>query len=74
MTEVEIKRRFTFVTPNESRARKHAELGALMLDVALELNALLPDSREKSLAITSLEEVRMRGNQAIATNPEGDVA
>ena len=40
-----------------------AELG---LDLAHVLNELVPDSREKSLAITHLEEVMMWSNAAIA--------
>lgn len=63
----EIDRRFTFRAPTDETRPKHEAVNSLMLVVAHELDRLLPDGREKALAITALEEVRMRANQAIAT-------
>ncbi len=63
----EINRRFTYVAPNDETRPKHEEVNALTTELAHKLDELLPDGREKSLAITALEEVKMRANQAIAT-------
>ena len=68
ITHEEIDRRFTFVPPNKERLEKHKIITAICLDIAHELVDILPPGREMSLAITALEEVRMRANQAIATN------
>jgi hypothetical protein len=44
----------------------HVRVNNLLLDVALELNALIPDGREKSLVMTKLQEARFWSNDAIA--------
>lgn len=63
----EIRRRFTYVAPTDETRPKHERVNESTLALALELDELLPDGREKALAITALEEVKMRANQAIAT-------
>jgi hypothetical protein len=70
MTHNEIERRFTFVPPNMVRKEKHEDVGRLTKELAHKLNLILPEGREKSLAMTDLEAVRMRANQAIATCTE----
>jgi hypothetical protein len=40
------------------------------LELANSLNRICPDSREKSLAITKLEEVMFWANSALARNPQ----
>jgi hypothetical protein len=70
MEHDEIERRFTYQRPDEHRAKLHEQVNEKMKDVAHWLNDLLPEGREKSLAITHLEDVRMRANQAIATTPQ----
>ena len=64
----EIERRFEFVAPDTQRKAKHQLVGKITKNTAMELDEVLPDSREKSLAFTHLEQVRMYANMAIATN------
>lgn len=68
MTDEEITKRFKFSAPNADRAQLHKRVNDLTLDLALELNEFIEDSREFSLAMTHLEEVRSWANAAIARN------
>lgn len=63
----EITRRFTFQPPTEETRPKHEAVNALMLATAHALDELLPEGREKALALTSLQETRAWANTAIAT-------
>lgn len=67
ITDREIERRFTFNPPNAERAAMHARIGEATKQLAYIIRDNTPGGREQSLAITALEEVRMRANQAIAT-------
>lgn len=67
ITKEEIERRFTFHPPTAEQTPKYARINLLTKNMAHELVALTPEGREQSLALTALEEVRMRANQAIAT-------
>ncbi|QIZ39625.1 hypothetical protein FDZ84_18830 [Saccharopolyspora sp. ASAGF58] len=59
-------RRFTFHTPTSDKATEHQHVRGLFRGLVEELNERLPEGREKSLAITKLEEGLMRSNAAIA--------
>lgn len=61
-----IKNDFGFHPANEVSAPQHAEVRSLCQDLAFKLDDMLPDSREKSLAFTALEEVMHWSNSAIA--------
>jgi len=67
MLSKEIDRRFTYSKPDAERAVLHEQVTERTRNLAHWLNDVLPEGREKSLAITHLEDVRMRANQAIAT-------
>jgi hypothetical protein len=67
MLSKEIDRRFTYSKPYAERAVLHEQVTERTRNLAHWLNDVLPEGREKSLAITHLEDVRMRANQAIAT-------
>lgn len=60
--------RFTYHTPMAGQVERYTKIRELALDFALKINELCPDSREKSLAITHLEEAAMFANAAIARN------
>ena len=49
-------------------AQLHEYMRAMCKHVAEEMTTLCPDSRERSLAITKLEEAMMWANAAIARN------
>lgn len=66
MDQLDIDNRFRFHPATADTGPRHDALRALCGDMARILNAELPDGREKSLAITHLEEVMFWGNAAIA--------
>lgn len=63
--------RFRFHPANTTeKAGQHQKIRNRCADLAVELNQLLPEGREKSLAITHLEEVMFWSNAAIARNKD----
>lgn len=62
----EIHTRFTYHAPKEGQPKKYEDIRGLAADLAILLNELCPESREKSLAFTALEETVMWANAAIA--------
>ena len=66
----ELENRFTYHAPNTSKAKKYVDIRCTAIDFANEINHFCPDSREKSLALTKLEEVVMWANASIARNEE----
>jgi hypothetical protein len=69
MDQADIDNRFGYHPPKHSgQIAKYADLRDLACKFATVLNSLCPDSREKSLAITKLEEVVMWANASIARN------
>lgn len=71
MDPIELENRFTFhPATTDKRKDDHLNVRNLCLDLAEELNGLLPEGREKSLAVTQLEQVMFWGNAALARLPE----
>jgi hypothetical protein len=68
MEDQEIKKRFTYHAPKGNQPEKYAAIREAALRFADTLNQLCPESREKSLAFTSLEEAVMWANASIARN------
>ena len=67
MLAADVRHRFAF-HPATTAEKKHEHEGVrdACLFLALYLNDRIPEGREKSLAITKLEEVMMWSNAAIA--------
>ncbi len=65
----DIINRFNFHDASILKNNKMDTIRKLILDLGLELNSLCPDSREKSLAFTNLEEVMFWANASISRNP-----
>jgi hypothetical protein len=67
MDSVDIEHRFAF-HPADTQRRQlvHGDVRRLCLDLAERLNDLLPEGREKSLAVTNLEQVMFWANAAVA--------
>jgi len=75
MTYAQIKEIFTYHKPFGDQANRYGELRELAKDMANLIQATCPESREKSLAFTNLQQAIMWANASIAINekePEPD--
>lgn len=64
----ELQNRFTYHAPQGNDVDKYQMIRNIGLSFATVINELVPDSREKALAITKLEEVVFWANAGIARN------
>lgn len=72
MDTVELDRRFAFhPPPHDGIAKAHGDVRMLLGACASDLNDMLPEGREKSMALTKLQEAMMCANAAIALDPSG---
>lgn len=62
----DIETRFTYHPPKEGQPARYESLRQHFKDLAYIVEAECPDSRERSLALTKLEEAVMWANAAIA--------
>jgi hypothetical protein len=63
----DIEHRFSYHPPSDpSIAGTHETVRAMVKELAHKLNGMLPEGREKSLAVTKLEEALFWANAAIA--------
>lgn len=70
MTEAELVNRFNYHKPDEKKVQGHDAVRASLLWVANMLNETVPEGREKSLAMTKLEEAMFWANAGIARSGE----
>jgi hypothetical protein len=68
LDEDEIERRFSYHNPTDTTRGTHDIWRGIAHDLARHLNNQLPDSREKSLAFTALEEMSFWVHACIARN------
>jgi hypothetical protein len=68
MDTTDIINRFTYRPPKDDQPARYEEIRRQAREFALYLNDNLPESREKSLAITKLEEAVYWANVSIARN------
>ena len=61
-----IENAFTYHKPKEGQPEKYGALRSKAKELAYLIDELCPDSREKSLAMTKLEEASMWANASIA--------
>lgn len=66
MENERIENAFTYHRPKEGQPEKYEALRAKAKELAYLVEELCPDSREKSLAMTKLEESSMWANASIA--------
>jgi len=66
LTQEELDTRFTYHPPHGDQPERYTKIGDKVRELADLIVALCPDSREQSLAMTHLEEVRMWANAGIA--------
>ena len=70
MDRKDLENRFTYHSPQGTQPVKYEEIREIALNFATRLNELCPESREKSLAITHLEDAVMWANASVARHPE----
>lgn len=68
MEQSELQNNYQYHAPDENKVRKHEQVRKTVYVAADYLNKNLPDCREKSLALTKLEEATMWANAALARN------
>ena len=66
MTDKEIGNRFTYHAPKGNQPELYEAIRHIARDFATCINDLCPEGREKSLAVTRLEEAVMWANASIA--------
>ncbi len=66
----ELETRFTYHTPNENDIEFYRIIRSMAADFADHVNEFVADSREKSIAITKIEEAVMWANAARARRGE----
>jgi len=66
----DLEKRFMSHPVSEETARHIEYVRHACLDLAVDIDNMVPASREKSLAITNLEEVMFWANAGIARNKE----
>lgn len=72
MDNKDLTNRFTYHAPTPESVEKYPKIRNKALQLAKLINKECPDCREKSLAITKLEEVVMWTNAGISRNQEGE--
>lgn len=66
-TQEQLSNRFFYHPPKDAeQVNKHTAVSTSTYELACSLAALCPEGRQLSLALTALEDVRMRANAAIA--------
>ena len=68
MATADLENRFTYHPPKPGQPETYQGIRDIALNFARTIDQQCPDSREKSLALTSLEESVMWANAAIARN------
>lgn len=68
MTKKEIINNFTYHPPKGNQPERYEKIRSMAKEMAILVDLLCPDSREKSLSITKVEEACMWANAAIARN------
>lgn len=68
MNHEELENRYTYHAPKESQPERYERIRYKAKMLAAYINEYCPDSREKSLAFTKIDEAVMWANAAIARN------
>lgn len=66
----DLMNRFTYHAPREGQPERYQGIRMKGLLMAMEVEGSCPDSREKSIALTKIEEAVFWANAAIARNEE----
>ena len=66
MTEEKIRENFRYHAPDDSQRRTFEDIREMLTEVAVGVAALTPDSRERSLFLTTMENAQMWANKSVA--------
>ena len=66
MTPEKIRDTFAHHPPSPAKAQQHDQVREYMIATAVAIADLLPESRERSLFLTKMQEAQMFANAAIA--------
>jgi len=66
--QADLEKRFTYHAPKDEQPKRYVLIRTMAHEFAKIIMQRCPNSREKSLALTRLEEVSMWSNAAIARN------
>lgn len=66
MTDDQIRNTFTYHAPTASQVARYQNLRDKAMELGLMINRYCPESREKSIALTKLQEAVQMANAAIA--------
>lgn len=70
LSEEEIHKRVTYHAPTELAKVQHARLSEATADYLRAIDDCVPDGREKSLAITNVEQAKMWASAGVARNQD----
>ena len=70
LSNEEIEDRVTYHAPSPSGVERHKQLSEAAASILKTIEEVVPDGREKSLAITKIEEAKMWASAGVARNPE----
>lgn len=71
ITTEDLQNRFTYHAPRDGQPEKYEQIRNYAHGLAALVNTHCPDSREKSLAFTSIDQAVMWANAAIARHEGG---
>ena len=66
MTEEQIRNTFQYHSPNPESIKVHEAIRELITETTVMIAALIPESRERSLFITHMQQGQMMANAAVA--------
>ena len=66
MTPEKIRNTFRYHSPSPASQKKHESIRSIITETVLAVAELLPESRERSLFITKMQEAQMIANAAVA--------
>jgi hypothetical protein len=67
-TTIDLFNRFVYHAPTPEQTDRYGKLRGCFFDLATTIDLLVPESREKSLAMINLEQAMFWANAAIARN------
>ena len=68
MTDTQIQNTFTYHRPFGNQPQRYKDIQEYAKDLAILIQIACPESREKSLALTSIQQAVMWANASIAIN------